>query len=129
MLPQGRASRNQPQEEGSHVEHGNQLDVVIANEIANLHKIVQQQIELLHKQAEEARRREKEIIRRQNEMFKTLMQQILARQDDGNKGKFQLRWNNSLCISNYQDGQCQGNINNNHKRKNESENQEKFDQF
>ena len=41
MLPHGRASRNQPQEESSHDERGNQLDVVIANEIADLHKIVQ----------------------------------------------------------------------------------------
>ena len=49
----------------------------------------------------------------------TLMEQIPARQDDGNRGRFEPRWNNSLCKSNYQDGQCQGKTNNKHKRKNE----------
>ena len=54
-------------------------------EVVELQLIVQQQTELIRKQAEDARIREEELTRRHNEMLGTLMQRLLARQ--GNVAK------------------------------------------
>ena len=91
---------------------------MIANEVAELCQVVQQLTKLLHKQAKKVRRREKEIIHRQNGMFMTIMQQFPTRQNGGNRRRFQPMWNDYLRIPNYQDRQCQGNTGNNYKRKN-----------
>ena len=60
--------------------------MAIVAKMAELRQVVQQQEELIQKQAEDAKRREDELIFHHNEMFKVFMQRIPARQDENRAG-------------------------------------------
>lgn len=52
------------------------------NEVLELHRIVQQQAELILKQVEDAKNKKEANSHRQNEMFDVLMLQIMAKQEE-----------------------------------------------
>ena len=56
--------------------------MAIIIKIVELLQVVQQQIELMQKQVEDAKIREEELICHKNEMFEVFMHRILARQKD-----------------------------------------------
>ena len=53
---------------------------------ANLRQVVQQQVELMQRQAEEARRREDELTCHQNDLFEAFIQRFLVCQGEDREG-------------------------------------------
>ena len=79
MRGQARAVKVQNEDE-------NQSQLVTTAEITKLRQVVQQQAELMQKQAEEAKEREKELTCRQNNLFEALMQRFLVHQGEDRAG-------------------------------------------
>ena len=64
----------------------NQAQLATAAEIVELRQVVQQQVELMQKQAEEDRRRKEELTRYQNDLFEAFMQRFLICRGDDRAG-------------------------------------------
>ena len=86
MLPRRVYTRDQSRATEAQTENENQPQLATTTKIADLRQVVQQQIELIQKQAEEARRIEEELTRRQNELFEAFMQRFLVSQGENRAG-------------------------------------------
>ena len=67
-------------------ENENQPQLAITVEVADLRQVVQQQVELMQKQAKEGRRREEELTRHKNELFEAFMQRFSVPQGENQAG-------------------------------------------
>ena len=76
MQPRKSVTRSQMRGEKSQAETGNQPKMAIAAEVVELQQVVPQQMELIHKQAEDTIRREEEFTCRHNQMLKAIIQSI-----------------------------------------------------
>ena len=86
MPPQKIYMRGQSRAVKAQNENDNQPQLATTAKIVELRQVVLQQAELMQKHVEEARRREEELTRRQNDLFEVFMQRNLVRQGENRAG-------------------------------------------
>ena len=79
-------TRGRPRVVEAQAENENQPQLATAIEIAELRQVLQQQAKIIQKQAGEARNREEELIRRQNQLFEAFMQRFPVPQEKNRAG-------------------------------------------
>ena len=86
MSPRGIGTRATLRVVEARAENENQPQLATAAEIAELRQVVKQQVELVQRQAEEAKKREKELTRDQNQLFEAFIQRFPVPQGENVAG-------------------------------------------